>query len=45
MRYQTITASLAAVLLVVGGVVLAIELPQALGNAHRDVKQGFNVTS
>lgn len=37
-------SALAAVLLVVGGVLLAIELPQALGGANRDVKQGFNVT-
>ena len=39
-----VAAALAAVLLVIGGYALAIELPRALANADPDVLRGFNIT-
>ena len=42
-RRAVITA-LAAVLLVIGGYALAVELPRALGSADPDVLSGFNIT-
>lgn len=37
-------SGLAAILLVIGAVILIVELPQALNQADDDVLQGFNVT-
>ena len=39
-----VVGALAAVLLVIGGYALAVELPQALANADPDVLSGFNIT-
>jgi len=41
---RTIGFSLAAVLLLVGGYALAVELPRALVNADPEVLSGFNIT-